>query len=135
MSSYSSERKAALIYKLRPPSKHVRGRVGARTAAQGQGTRRNRRDPGAAKKDECLLGKRQRRRLTSLPERQQLVERFSQAVASGARKTIASAPGVRIVVASAKFPEKAYRGRKESGRDVLFTRTQSRIAEDAASPV
>ncbi|MEW5698304.1 hypothetical protein AB1699_20395 [Pseudomonas synxantha] len=30
-------------------------------------------------------------------------------------------PGVRIVVASSVFPEKAYRGRKETGRAVLFT--------------
>ena len=29
-------------------------------------------------------------------------------------------PGVRIVVASPIFPEKAYRGRKETGRAVLF---------------
>ena len=31
------------------------------------------------------------------------------------------APGVRIVVASPIFPKKAYRGRKETGRAVLFT--------------
>ena len=31
------------------------------------------------------------------------------------------APGVRIVVASPVFPKKAYRGRKETGRAVLFT--------------
>ncbi|WP_339466780.1 toll/interleukin-1 receptor domain-containing protein [Pseudomonas sp. EA_65y_Pfl2_P74] len=30
-------------------------------------------------------------------------------------------PGVRIVVASPVFPKKAYRGRKETGRAVLFT--------------
>lgn len=30
-------------------------------------------------------------------------------------------PGVRIVVASPIFPKKAYRGRKETGRAVLFT--------------
>ncbi|WP_228394493.1 CPBP family intramembrane glutamic endopeptidase [Pseudomonas helleri] len=33
----------------------------------------------------------------------------------------AVAPGVRIVVASPNFPENAYRGRKETGRAVLFT--------------
>ena len=32
-----------------------------------------------------------------------------------------AAPGVRIVVASPIFPKKAYRGRKETGRAVLFT--------------
>ena len=31
------------------------------------------------------------------------------------------APGVRIVVASPVFPKKVYRGRKETGRAVLFT--------------
>ena len=31
------------------------------------------------------------------------------------------APGVRIVVASPIFPKKAHRGRKETGRAVLFT--------------
>jgi IS5 family transposase len=30
-------------------------------------------------------------------------------------------PGVRIVVTSPNFPENAYRGRKETGRAVLFT--------------
>ncbi|MFJ5240868.1 hypothetical protein ACIP86_29825, partial [Pseudomonas neuropathica] len=30
-------------------------------------------------------------------------------------------PGVRIVVASPFFPKKVYRGRKETGRAVLFT--------------
>ncbi|KWT02824.1 hypothetical protein CFBP3846_05133 [Pseudomonas syringae pv. avii] len=30
-------------------------------------------------------------------------------------------PGVRIVVASPVFPKKVYRGRKETGRAVLFT--------------
>lgn len=30
-------------------------------------------------------------------------------------------PGVRIVVASPVFPKKSYRGRKETGRAVLFT--------------
>lgn len=34
---------------------------------------------------------------------------------------IALSPGVRIVVASPIFPKKAYRGRKETGRAVLFT--------------
>ncbi|WP_375154759.1 DUF4232 domain-containing protein [Pseudomonas sp. PDM25] len=43
-------------------------------------------------------------------------------------------PGVRIVVASLDLPPKAHRGRKETGCDVLFTRTQSRIAQDVASP-
>jgi len=44
------------------------------------------------------------------------------------------APGVRIVVASPDLPPKAHRGRKETACDVLFTRTQSRIAQDVASP-
>jgi hypothetical protein len=35
----------------------------------------------------------------------------------------ADAPGVRIVVASPDLPPKAHRGRKETGCDVLFTRT------------
>ena len=43
------------------------------------------------------------------------------------------APGVRIVVASADFPEKSYRGRKEIGRGVLSNRTKSRIAQDVAT--
>ncbi|WP_176561498.1 MULTISPECIES: hypothetical protein [Pseudomonas syringae group] len=34
---------------------------------------------------------------------------------------IALPPGVRIVVASPVFPKKVYRGRKETGRAVLFT--------------
>ncbi|MFJ2541223.1 hypothetical protein ACIOWA_27830, partial [Pseudomonas sp. NPDC087614] len=34
---------------------------------------------------------------------------------------LAISPGVRIVVASPVFPKKAYRGRKETGRAVLFT--------------
>ncbi len=34
---------------------------------------------------------------------------------------LAVAPGVRIVVASPIFPKKVYRGRKETGRAVLFT--------------
>ncbi|WP_224790990.1 hypothetical protein, partial [Pseudomonas fluorescens] len=45
----------------------------------------------------------------------------------------AVAPGVRIVVASADFPEKSYRGRKEIGRGVLSNRTKSRIAQDVAT--
>jgi hypothetical protein len=35
--------------------------------------------------------------------------------------TFSPAPGVRIVVASPNFPEKADRGRKETVRVVLFT--------------
>ena len=37
------------------------------------------------------------------------------------KQILLSAPGVRIVVASPIFPKKAYRGRKETGRAVLFT--------------
>ncbi len=36
-------------------------------------------------------------------------------------KVVTEPPGVRIVVASPVFPKKAYRGRKETGRAVLFT--------------
>ncbi len=39
----------------------------------------------------------------------------------GKRQDPEGAPGVRIVVASPVFPKKAYRGRKETGRAVLFT--------------
>jgi len=37
-------------------------------------------------------------------------------------------PGVRIVVASADFPEKSYRGRKEINLGVLSIRAKNRIA-------
>src|SRR5690606_9103250 len=64
-------------------------RTGARATAQGQGAGRSGGDPGAAKKAQCLLGKRQRGQLTSLPERQQFVDGLNEAVAAGARKTVA----------------------------------------------
>ena len=47
--------------------------------------------------------------------------KFGPSKQAGVYFVVAEAPGVRIVVASPIFPKKAYRGRKETGRAVLFT--------------
>jgi len=46
---------------------------------------------------------------------------FSYTLPGGREPPWYISPGVRIVVASPIFPKKAYRGRKETGRAVLFT--------------